>query len=46
MTKIAAWVISVALVVLALRLPRRLLDVLMFLALALTAAWTLALFTV
>ena len=46
MVKVAAWVISIALVVLACRLPRRALDLLMWLALAVSVAWTLALFTV
>jgi hypothetical protein len=43
--KIAAWVISIALVAMAFWLPRRVLNVLMYLGLALLAAWTLALFT-
>ncbi len=46
MTKIAAWAISIALVAMACRLPRRVLDVLMWLALAVSVALTLALFTV
>lgn len=41
-----AWTIGIAVVVLACRLPQRVLNVLMYLALALVAAWTLALFTV
>jgi flagellar biosynthesis component FlhA len=45
MIKLAAWVISIALVALACRLPRRVLDFLMWLALAVSVAWTLALFT-
>jgi hypothetical protein len=45
MAKIAAWAISITLVALACRLPRRALDVLMWLALAVATAWTLALFT-
>ncbi len=44
MTKVAAWVISIALIAAAFRLPRRLLEMLMWLALAVTVAWTLALF--
>ncbi|HEY7928830.1 MAG TPA: hypothetical protein VID71_02385 [Steroidobacteraceae bacterium] len=46
MIKLAAWVISITVVVLACRLPRRVLDFLMWLALAVSVAWTLALFTV
>ena len=45
MGKFAAWGISIVLVALACLLPRRVLDVLMWLALAVAAAWTLALFT-
>jgi len=45
MTKLAAWVISIALVALACLLPRRVLDVLMWLAIAVSVAWTVALFT-
>ena len=45
MIRVAAWAIAIALVALAWRLPRRVLDVLMWLALAITTAWTLALFT-
>jgi hypothetical protein len=45
MIRLSAWVISIALVALACRLPRRALDFLMWLALAVSAAWTLALFT-
>jgi hypothetical protein len=44
MKMIAAWVISIAVVVLACRLPRRVLTALMILGLALLAVWTLALF--
>jgi hypothetical protein len=43
--KLAAWIISIALVALAWFLPRRVLDFLMWVALAISAAWTLALFT-
>jgi hypothetical protein len=46
MVKVAAWVISIVLVALACRLPRRVLDFLMWLTLAVMVAWTLALFTV
>lgn len=45
MAKFAAWAISIALVALACLLPRRVLDLLMWLALAVATAWTLALFT-
>ena len=45
MGKTAAWVVSIAVVGLACLLPRRVLDVLMWLALAVATAWTLALFT-
>ncbi len=45
MARLAAWAISIALVVLACWLPRRALNVLMILGLAFLAVWTLALFT-
>ncbi len=44
MAKLAAWVIGIAVVALACLLPRRVLNVLMYLGLAVLAAWTLALF--
>jgi len=44
MIKLAAWVISITLVVSAFWLPRRVLDFLMWLALAVSVAWTIALF--
>jgi hypothetical protein len=43
MIKLVAWVLSIALVVVALRLPRPVLDVMMVLALAITIAMTIAL---
>jgi hypothetical protein len=43
MIKFVAWAVSIGLVLLALRMPRRLLDVLMVLALAITIAMTVAL---
>jgi hypothetical protein len=50
MSRLAAWGISIvalaALIVLAFRLPARLLNALMWLALAVCAAWTLALFLI
>lgn len=45
MARILAWVISIVLVVAAFWLPRRLLEFMMWLALAVATAWTLALFT-
>jgi hypothetical protein len=44
MTKLAAWSLGIAVVVLAWWLPRRALTVLMILGLALLAVWTIALF--
>ena len=43
MIKFVAWAVSIALVVVALRLPRRVLDMMMVLALAITIAMTIAL---
>ena len=45
MTRIGAWVIGIAVIVLACWLPRRVLNVLMILGLAFLAVWTLLLFT-